>query len=276
MYSWPVVSNGLVMTFVGVPFGLSEYLLEDELKALPERNTGESRTAYASRVWPQEREVIRDWLAANPEYRNFYVFRTSDGTSPYAEEVPMGRVGGIGYPGRAPVLDNQGRILMYWRTKSAVFLTGGTFGTAYTPDISAMDPATGDRRWLTAASSLGIEVDNNSVLTVGGDQLYMSNHMRGTQTANLSSGQSARMSSIMAKWDGADFRGWGERLIWWGNDSDPDTMNVTLPPASLYRSPQGDCGVVLATINGVPTMFIQESGHYQINFGALAAVEAGP
>jgi len=63
----------------------------------------------------------------------------------------MGRVGGIGYPGRAPVIDTQGRILMYWRTKSAVLLSGGTFGSAYTPDISAMDPATGDRRWLDRA-----------------------------------------------------------------------------------------------------------------------------
>jgi len=276
MYSWPVVSNGLVMTFVSVPYGLSEYVLEDELEALPERNTGESRTAYASRVWPQERQVIRDWLAANPEYRNFYVFRAGDGSSPYPEEVPMGRVGGIGYPGRAPVIDTQGRILMYWRTKSAVLLSGGTFGSAYTPDISAMDPATGDRLWLTASSPMGVELDNNFTLTVGGDQLYLNNHMRGAHTIRLANGETVRMTSIMAKWDGADFRGWGNRLIWWGNDSDADTMNVTLPPPSLSRSPQGDCGVVLATINGVPTMFVQESGHYQINFGALAAVQAGP
>jgi outer membrane protein assembly factor BamB len=272
MYSWPVVSGDLVMTFTMVPDGLSEFKMEKELEALPERGREESRPDYAARVWPQERTAIRQWLAEHPHYRNFHVMETADGTSPYGEEVPMGRVGGIGYPGRAPVLDQAGRILLYWRTKSAVFLTGGTFGTKYTPDISALDPATGDRVWFEVSTPMGAELDNNFTLTVGGDWLYLNNHMRGAHCLNLKTGRSIRATSILAEWDGANFRNWGNRLIWISNDDDPER----LPPPSRHRSPQGDCGVVLATIRGRPMMFIQESGHYQIDFGCLAAVGGQP
>jgi len=271
-YSWPVVHNNLVMTFVMVPDGHTEFLMEAELDALPGINSGESRTAYAARVWPLERTAIRNWLAANPFYRNFYVMDTQTGNSPYAQEVPMGRVGGIGYPNRAPVIDGAGRILMYWRTKSSTFLTGGTFGTKYVPDISAMDPATGDRVWLTANSGFGTELDNTFMMSVAGDVLYLNNHMRGSHAFNVNTGAGVRMSSIAARWDGGDFRGWGNRLIWWGNDGDA-SGTTDLPPPSQHRSPQGDSGVVIATVGGVPTIFIQESGHYQINFGCLAAVQ---
>lgn len=272
MYSWPVVHQGLVMTFVMVPDGLSEFKMEKELDALSPREKNESRADYAARIWPQERAAIRRWLAENPIYRNFYVMRTRDGSSPFKEEVPMGRVGGIGYPGRAPVIDQADRILLYWRTRSSVFLTGGTFGTKHTPDLGAMDPATGDRVWFNVSSPMGSEIDNNFTLTVGGDYVYLNNHMRGAHGLNLKNGSTVRATSILADWDGANFRNWGNRLIWIGNDANPQA----LPPPSIHRSPQGDCGVVLATIKGRPMMFIQESGHYQIDFGCLAAVEGKP
>jgi len=272
MYSWPVVHDGLVMTFVMVPDGLSEYKMEKELDALPGRERNESRADYASRIWPKERTTIRRWLARNPNYRNFYAMKTGDGSSPFQEEVPMGRVGGIGYPGRAPVIDQEGRILLYWRTRSSVFLTGGTFGTRYTPDLGVMDPATGDRKWLNVSSPMGTEIDNNFSLTIGGDHVYFNNHMRGAHCLHLKTGRTVRATSILADWDGANFRNWGNRLIWISNDANPKA----LPPPSVHRSPQGDCGIVLATIEGRPMMFIQESGHYQIDFGCLAAVEEKP
>jgi len=269
-YTWPVVSTGIVMTFVNVPYGLSEYVMENELDSLPAKNTGESALAYYNRIWPQERQVIRTWLANNPDYENFFVMRTDDGQSPYAERVPMGRVGGIGYPNRAPVIDNQGRILMYWRVRSSVFLTGGTFGSKYTPDISAMNPATGDRIALPVTKSDGVELDNTFTMTVGGNYLYWNNHMRGSRCLNLTNTDGGiRMTQPLAYYDWGDFRGWGTRLIWLGNDSN----RTYLPPVSRHRSPQGDCGVVIAVLNGRPTLIIQESGHYQINFGCIAAAE---
>jgi len=283
MYSWPVVyldpdgNNNIVMTFVMVPFGKSEQLWEDDFDALPNITQGESRADYAARVWPLERAMIRDKLANYPEYKNFHVMRTNDGSYPYAEEVPMGRVGGLGYPGRSPVIDNQDRILMYWRTKSATYLTQTRFGSKWAPDISAMNPDTGDRIWIDHDTGSGVELDNNHVLTVGGDWLYYNNHMRGSFATNLETGEVNKIANIMAIWDGTNHRwsggNWGYQIIYWGNDDDPDRMGSNLPPPSIHRSPQGDSGVVIAEVNGRPIMFIQESGHYQINFGAITAIE---
>ena len=269
-YSWPVVYNNIVMTFVTVPRGLSENVMESELDSLPAKGSSESVFDYAARIWPQERTVIRNWLAANPLYRNFYVMDINTGNSPYSEEVPMGRVGGIGYPGRAPVIDNQNRILMYWRVRSATFMDGtGTYGTKYPPDISAMDPATGDRIWLNIKASgwFQNELDNNYVLTVGGNYLYLNNHMRWSNCINLTNGNVKYITRALENWDGTSWR-WTNCLIWIGNDG-----TNSMPPPSLHRSPQGDCGVVIASINGTPTLIIQESGHYQINFGCIAAIQ---
>jgi outer membrane protein assembly factor BamB len=269
MYSWPVVFNGMVMTFVTVPHGGSEYVAEEVLDALPSKNSGESARDYATRIWPQERDALRTWLGQHPEYRNFYAMKVSDGTDAFSQEIPMGRVGGIGYPNRAPVVDNQNRILLYWRTRSASFLTGGTFGTKYTPDISALDQTTGDRVILPVSSGEGVEIDNTFMLSVGGNNLYWNNHMRGARKIDMTNGNPMRMSQVLAEWDGANYRNWGDKLIWIGNDSSPASM----PPPSAHRSPQGDCSVVLASVGGKSMMFIQESGHYQINFGCIAAVE---
>ena len=205
--------------------------------------------------------------------------RTNDGSSPYADYVPMGRIGGIGYPARAPVIDNQNRILLYWRTKSATFLTRARFGSKHAADISAMDPNTGDRVWIDHDTQWGVEMDNNNVLTVGGDWIYGDNHMRDSFSCNIETGEHHNIAAIAAVWDGNGHRGsgspgsWGCPLVWWGNDDDPDPMGSNLPPTSIHRSPQGDCGIVIAEVNGRPLMFIQESGHYQINFGCIAAVE---
>jgi outer membrane protein assembly factor BamB len=269
-YSWPVVHNNMVLSFTTFCDGHSEWLIEEELDALPDRNGGESRTDYASRVWPQEREMIRNWLAQNPTRENFFAMKSADGNDAFAQKVPMGQVGGIGYPNRSPVVDNSDRILIYWRTKSTTMITGGTYGTKYTPDISVLDQTSGDRGWMTVDAGFNCELDNTFMMTIGGDYLYLNNHMRGSHCINLTNGNTVRMTSIQAIWDGANFRNWGNRLIWFGNDNAATSM----PPPSAYRSPQGDCGIVLAMVNGTPTMFIQESGHYQNNFGCIAAVES--
>lgn len=274
MFTWPVVHQGLVMTYVMVPCGLSEYVLEKEFDALPNREKAESPLDFARRVWPQERTVIREWLRKNPHYRNFYVMKATDGKDAFAEDVPMGRVGGFGYPGRAPVVDGKDRILTYWRTKSATFLSGtGTFGTKYVPDVGILDPKSGDRVFLEKPSPPNMcELDNNYLLTVGGDWLYGNNHMRGAKMMNLNGGPSVTISAILANWDGGNFRGWGVKLIWFSNEKDGKFH----PFPSIHASPQGESGVVPALVKGKPMLFFQESGHYQINFGCLSAVEGNP
>ena len=113
VYVDPDGINDIVMTFVMPSKGLSEDLWEEDFDALPDIQQGESRTSFASRVWPLEREMIRNKLEVEPEYENFFVMKTNDGSDAFSEKVPMGRVGGIGYPGRAPVIDNNDRILVH-------------------------------------------------------------------------------------------------------------------------------------------------------------------
>ena len=166
---------------------------------------------------------------------------------------------------------------MYWRTKSATYLTEPHYGSAYAVDVSAMDPDAGDRVWIDQDTGHGVELDNNFVLTVGGDLLYYNNHMRGSFSTDLESGDVNKIAFIMARWDGASWRwnggNWGYQIIYWGNDDDPDRMGSNLPPPAVHRSVQGDSGVVIAEVNGRPMLFIQESGHYQLNFAGVTAIE---
>jgi hypothetical protein len=93
--------------------------------------------------------------------------------------------------------------------------------------------------------------------------------MRGSHMVNPKTGQSSRLTSIMAVWDGAGFRGWGNQIIYMGNDAKTNEE----PPPSAHRSPQGDSGVAIVEIDGKPTLIFSESGHYQISFGAVVALE---
>jgi len=261
-YGWPVVVRERVMVPVMVARGRAEWLCEKELDALPKGSAAE--------VWPREREMFLRWLKANPHQQSIYVLDLATGREPY--KMPLGRVGGINYPPRAPVLYSDGRPILYWRTKTATVLTGGSFGTKYTPDISAMSYETGDREPFAPPrrSGHGAELDNNFTLTVGGNWLYMNNHMRGAHMVNPRTGRASRLTSILAVWDGGGFRAWGNQIIYLGNDSDPKA----LPPPSAHRSPQGDSGVAIAEVGGTPMLFLSESGHYQIDFGAIVCLES--
>jgi outer membrane protein assembly factor BamB len=260
-YGWPVLAGDHVIVPVMTSAGIAEFVAEKELDALPKGSAAE--------VWPKEREMFLRWLKENPHQQSMWVLDKANGKEPYV--LPLGRVGGLNYPPRAAALYSDGRPLIYWRTKTATVLTGGTFGTKYTPDISAIDLATGDRAFFTPPrkSGAGAEIDNNFTLTVGDDWVYMNNHMRGAHMVNPKTGVSSRLTSIMADWDGANFRGWGNQVIYWGNDSN---RKEQLPP-SAHRSPQGDSGVAIVEVEGKPTLIFSESGHYQIDFGAIVALE---
>jgi outer membrane protein assembly factor BamB len=261
-YSWPVIVGEHVMVPVMTSAGNAEFVAEKELDDLP-RGT-------AQEVWPLERQMFLKWLKDNPHQQSMWVLDKNTGREPYI--MPLGRVGGLNYPPRAPVIYSDGRPLIYWRTKTSTVLTGGTFGSKYTPDISAVNMATGDREYFTPPrrSGAGAEIDNNFTLTVGGDWVYMNNHMRGAHMVNPKTGVASRLTSIMADWDGANFRNWGNQIIYWGNDTN---RGEDLPP-SAHRAPQGDSGIAIVEVDGRPTLIFSESGHYQIDFGAIVALES--
>lgn len=261
-YSWPVVVEDKVFVPVMVSHGNAEFVIEQQLDDL-------GPSTDPNDTWPGERAMIADWLEQNPHQRSMVVFDTATGEQPW--QMPLGRVGGINYPPRSPVIYSDGRPVLYWRTRSATVLTGGTYGTKYTPDLSAVDLNTGDRVAFgpPRASGMGAELDNNFELTVGGDWIYFNNHMRGAHMVNPQTGQASRLTSILAIWDGGNFRGWGNQIIYLGNDADPRE----LPPPSTHRSPQGDSGIAIAEVDGSPKLFLNESGHYQITFGAIVCLE---
>ena len=275
LYTWPVVVGKVVMIPVMTSAGDVAYLCEAELKALPGLDDKKStdmvkRNALAKDIWPKERDIFLKWLKENPHQQSMFVLDAATGEEAYT--MPLGRVGGLNNPPRAPVLYSDGRPILYWRTKSSTVMTGGTFASDFTPDLSAMNVQTGDREAFTPdkATGMNCEMDNNWTLTVGGDWVYLNNHMRGVMSVNPKTGDKGRITSIMANWDGGDFRGWGNQIIYWGNDSN---KTDALPP-STHRSPQGDSGVTIVEVDGKPTMIFSESGHYQIDFGAIVALES--
>jgi outer membrane protein assembly factor BamB len=169
---FPVVDekNRLVafhtMSVVGGAENACYQAMENLLASLPENN------------WPAEREALLKHLKEEaPDRRNFYVLNADTGEEPFF--APAALVGGNNDVPMPPVIDNQGRMLIYWRTKSSRFI-GGTFGTKWPPDIGPVDTKTGDRIKLDLLPDRqAIELDNNFFLTVGGACLYGSNHFRG-------------------------------------------------------------------------------------------------
>lgn len=260
-YSWPVVADGRVIVPMMTSAGDVAYLCEKELDALP--------NGPAAEIWPQERRMLLQWLDENPQQQSMFVLDVVTGKEAF--RMPLGRVGGLNNPPRSPAIYSDGRPVLYWRTKTATVLTGGTFASKYTPDLSALNLRTGDREFFTPPrnSGFGVEMDNDFALTVGGDWIYLNNHMRGAHMVNPKIGEASRLTSIMADWDGGNFRNWGNQVIYWGNDSN---RRDSLPP-SAHRSPQGDSGVTVVEVGGKPTLILSESGHYQIDFGAIVALE---
>jgi len=103
--------------------------------------------------------------------------------------VPNGPSEGCGIPADPPVVDNQGRVLLWWRTKFPKFTTDqASFGTKFTLDISAMDEKTGLRVPIDNGKfcGQGAETDNAFAFSVGGDTLFMRQRFRGTHAMELS------------------------------------------------------------------------------------------
>jgi hypothetical protein len=226
----------------------------------------------ADPTWTEEKTAILNWLAQNPAQKSMYVFDVNTGIEPY--QVAMGRVSGNNYTAHLPAVDNQGRVLTYWRSKrSTLFRDTGTFGTSYCPDVSFMDMNTGDRVKIILPATGKVacpELDNGFQLTVGGNYLYMHNHFRGSKVINLVTGSNRGIAAPWACWDGACWRGsnfdgdWGFQIIYYGNDSDGVFPTRDPRPYTEYQNSVGFAGIVPASINGTNMLFINEAYGYAI------------
>ncbi len=256
LYSWPVISQGKVVvrtmsSLTGAEHGLVSPDIESTLAALPPEPTA-----------AEEKSAILSYLQQNPHQKSMYVFDIATGIEPF--QIAMGRVTGNNYTAHLPILDNQGRLLTYWRSKRAYFFQDGpAFGTKYCPDLGPVDLSTGDRiRLRTTFGTIGIcpELDNGFQITSGGDYLYFANSFRGTFTIHQPTYKLSRMTAPIARWDCADFRLWGYSVVYYGNDS--VTQNCPSPadprPPKQYQEGVGFAGIAIATNDGIPMLYVNE------------------
>lgn len=268
LYTWPVVKDNVVITYV-----------ISSLIGAEEESTGMEQvldSISANPTWQEERDAILNFLQQNAYQKIIYVFDVNTGQEPY--QVAMGRVTGTNYPPHSPVIDNQDRLLTYWRSKhSTLFNDQGTFGSIYCPDVSEMDVNTGDRITLNIPAVGKIscpELDNGFQPTVGGDWLYLHNHFRGAKVINLVTGISRGITGTLACNDGAGWRGgncngcWGYQIIYYGNDNDPRgcgglNYEGVVPPV-IYNPASGFTGITIAETSGQSMLYINEGNSHAI------------
>jgi outer membrane protein assembly factor BamB len=267
LHAWPVVKGDYVVVRTMSSLEGAEGLMDNVLAGLA-----------ANPTWSEEKTAILNWLNQNPHQKSMYVFQISTGTEPY--QVAMGRVTGNNYTAHPPVVDNQNRLLTYWRSKhSTLFNDQGTFGSVYCPDISAMDLTTGDRVTIANSQTTKLscpELDNGFQPTIGGNQLYLFNHFRGTHTINLSTGQKWGITSPMSvtgdSCPAGSFRGtgefWGVPILYYGNDADNgECYPANSIPPKAFSNTTGFAGITIASTNGQSLLYINET-----DAGAIVAI----
>ena len=188
--TWPVAYKDMVIFHVmpaisGTESGLLwDPNIEAVLKACPPNN------------WPAEKAALLKYLTDNPQRQTVFVLDLKTGTRKYTP--PIGATAGNMQPPMPAVYDPQGHIYIYWRTRSSRLQALGTYGTEFRPDIDMMDPATGDRVMLPFGpvkyTHLAVELDNNFLLTLGGDVLYGANHFRVNLLMDLKTGEFSGIS----------------------------------------------------------------------------------
>jgi hypothetical protein len=177
-----VYQNKALVQVVGTVCVGSEHLYDDVLASA----STPAEEAEFTRRWFAGDSNGGKWKWASPDMRHFYVLDTQTMKEPYV--VPNGPSEGCGTPADPPVIDNQGRVLLWWRTKFPTFTTKqASFGTRFTLDISGMDLNTGNRLPIDNGkfTGQGAETDNAFAFSVGGDMLFMRQRFRGTHGLDL-------------------------------------------------------------------------------------------
>jgi outer membrane protein assembly factor BamB len=254
--TWPVVVGDKVMTFQILVDGHAEFIMEALLFNATPGDHREKRLED----WPQEREAILDWLASDMKFavdcvksweegagtiragsrsqrwagsplrKTLYVFQTGgDGNGNAVEpfQVPMGIVGGTGNSNMGPTLDAHGRPILWWRVSARSLFSGGSFGTGFSPDLSGLDLATGDRIILPTTRNVserrrggpGMELDNHHMLTAAGDYIYYHNPFRQARWIRLD-GRENPTGNISAVYGQHDGGGWRADVVYYKTKSD--------------------------------------------------------
>jgi outer membrane protein assembly factor BamB len=207
---WPVVHGGRVwIGTITTPIIGSEYI--------GEANTGSSLFADSPTLAAEQANILR-WLAgdtnggrwpdAGADWRRLYALNVADLSEPFV--VPAAPADGVGLPVHPPVLDHAGRVLSYFKTRhpTLTVANGGVFGTAFSVDISAVDPATGLRSPIDnghLATPWPWETDNLYAMSTAGTQLWLRQNFRGTQVIDLATSTARGVSAEIRNRDGGTF-----------------------------------------------------------------------
>jgi hypothetical protein len=197
-----VVHNGRVyVTTVQIPMVGSEYVMEGVMAS---SNTIEEENDNI-RLWLQG---SGSWADRSPDWQHFFVLDAETLEDQFL--VASGPVDGCGYPAPMPVVDANGNVIKWWKTRfPTVTTSGNVFGTNYSIDLSAVDQSNGNRQVIGNGLSnfQFLETDNLYGLSIGGNYLWMRQNFRGTAIVNLSNtANSYRLVQVTTRVnDGGDF-----------------------------------------------------------------------
>ncbi len=199
----PVIFNDKVyITSVPAAMFGSEWMMEEVMTA--------------SVSFQDEETKILNWLEGNspypyasPDWKTKYVFNLPQLTQPF--QVASGPNDGCGAPPPSMVVDNQGRVISWFKTRFPT-LTNPTvgFGSAYGMDLMSIDPNDGKRVRINLGTYAGmwmLESDNLYALSISGNQIWMRQNFRGTQMINLSNANHVYVQVEAQVRDGGNFTG---------------------------------------------------------------------
>lgn len=199
----PVIFNDKVyVTAVPAPMFGSEWMMEEVMAA--------------SGSFQAEETNILNWLSGNspypyasPDWRNKYVFTLPQFEQPY--QVASGPNDGCGSPPPSMVVDNQNRVLGWFKTRYPTLTNPAVgFGSNYGMDIMYINQTDGKRMRINLGSYAGmwmLESDNLYALSISGDQIWMRQNFRGTQMINLTNANHVYVQVEAQIRDGGNFTG---------------------------------------------------------------------
>lgn len=202
----PVYFNGkLWVTSCPTPIAGSEYIMDDVLASGNDQQQEESNI----REWLEGNDNGGQWNYASPDWQNIFALDGQNLGNMFL--IGSGPVDGCGTPPPSVVVDNQNRVLRWFKTRYP-YLTGAgpAFGTPYTVDISGIDQENGNRIPVDNGHLSGmwlLETDNIYGLSVGGEYLWMRQNFRGTQVINLNTSVWEMVQADIRFNDGGNFSG---------------------------------------------------------------------
>lgn len=200
----PMIFNGkLWVTSVMGPGRGSEYVFDTMLDSAGSLDEEEMLTARwlngdtNGGAWP---EAARDW-------RHYFALNIPAMSESFT--ILNGPTEGVGNPPESAVVDNQARVLFWWRTRYPTLTKIGAPFTRYSVDIAAVNQTSGRRIQIDNGrfSNMwpGPEADNLYQMSVGGNYLWLRQRFRGTQQILLTNSQHHLVQAAVGIRDGGDF-----------------------------------------------------------------------